>query len=93
MEMMWWKNNMKCSCIDIDSSDGEPAFIIFSDASLTGGGCSCKYGNTGGHWIQSESEQHINVLELKAGLFALKSFASDMRNIHLRLMMDNTTAV
>ena len=33
------------------------------------------------------------MLELKAGLFALKSFASNMRNIHLRLMMDNTTAV
>ena len=92
-EMMWWKDNIRLSYNDIDSSHGEPDFIIFSDASLTGWGCSCKYGSTGGHWNQFESEQHINVLELKAGLFALKSFAFSMRNIHLRLMMDNTTAV
>ena len=28
MEMMWRKNNIKFSYNDIDSSDGEPAFII-----------------------------------------------------------------
>ena len=35
----------------------------------------------------------MNVLELKAGLFTLKPFAKDKSDIHIRLMMDNTTDV
>ena len=33
------------------------------------------------------------MLELKAALLALQSFAREKANIHVRLMMDNTTAV
>ena len=48
---------------------------------------------TNGHWLDKELEQHINVLELKAAYFALRSFCKDKFDIHVRLMMDNTTAI
>ena len=77
----------------IDISHGEPDFVLFSDASLTGWGCSCEHGTTGGHWDSTEVAVSVNALELKARLFALQIFASDKCNHHVRLMMDNTTAV
>jgi len=39
------------------------------------------------------AQSNINVLELKAALLALQSFVREKVNIHVRLMMDNTTAV
>ena len=77
----------------IDISHGKPDFILFLDASLTGWGCSSEHGRTGGHWDSTEVAVSINALELKAGLFALQVFASDKCCIHVRLLMDNTTAV
>ena len=75
---------------DVHSDHSEPDFVLFTDASLTGWGCSCGIGRTGGHWDYTEAQSNINVLELKA---ALQSFAREMANIHVRLMMDNTIAV
>ena len=93
LKMNWWKRNIMSSYSLVDISHGEPDFVIYSDASLTGWGCSCSAGKTGGHWNNIEAQAHINVLELKAGFFALKSFIADKQNIHVRLFMDNTTAV
>ena len=36
---------------------------------------------------------HINVLEMKAGLFGLRSSSEALRNTHVKLNMDSTTAV
>ena len=36
---------------------------------------------------------HINLLELLAAYFALKSFRTLLANKHVKVMMDNTTAV
>ena len=36
---------------------------------------------------------HINCLELLGGTFAVKTFAKQSQNLHIRLQMDNTTAV
>jgi len=43
---------------------------------------------TGGLWSQEEQLQHINVLELTAGMFAIQAFAKDRKNIHVHLRMD-----
>ena len=75
----------------MDISHGEPDFVLFSDTSLTGWGCSSEHGRTGDHWDSTEVAVSINALELKAGLFALKVFASDKCSLHVRFMMDNTT--
>ena len=58
-------------------------------------GWGAAYGklSTGGRWTENESKQHINALELKAAYFALQSICDRCRNIHIRILIDNTTAV
>ena len=72
----------------------EPSLIIESDASKEGWGATVKNGiPTGGRWTREESVLHINVLELTAAFFGLECFCSEMKNQHIRLLLDNSTAV
>lgn len=66
---------------------------IFSDASLTGWGAHLGGTKAGGNWSREESTYHINWLELKACWLALKSFASNSRNINIAVRLDNTCAM
>lgn len=43
--------------------------------------------------VWSRKENHINTLEIKTAFFALKCFASKVRNKHVRLLINNTAAV
>ena len=90
-ELTWWCNNVTVADNDILHSD--PDLVISTDASLTGWGCHYEGVASGGHWLASEKEFHINYLELKAVLLTLKSFQSRVTGQHVRLMIDNTTAV
>ena len=67
--------------------------VITSDASTRGWGASCSDSQTGGPWTLTEARDHINVLELRAAFLALKTFASNLSNQHILLLIDNTTAV
>ncbi len=67
--------------------------IIYSDASLQGWGAVLGDTSSGGRWSPAESTQHINYLELLAALFALRLFHSTIQGKHVKLMIDNTTAV
>ena len=92
-DINWWLENVdyvyKTIWQDV------PDMEIFSDASLKGWGA--KLTNTGisigGRWTPEEARQHINVLEMQAGFFALKSFCKDLRDTRVLLRMDNQTAV
>lgn len=90
-EVMWWITNTKHSKKHITYPS--PTMIIQSDASKKGWGAVCEGRKIGGRWTSHEACKHINILELQAALFALKSFASDTRNTHIQLQLDNTTAV
>ena len=59
--------------------------------SLLGWGAHTDNLETRGKWHQSELE-HINVLELKAILFGLKSLCK-LYNKHIRIRTDSTTAL
>lgn len=48
---------------------------------------------TGGHWSGEGVNEHINYLELMAVFFTLKSLARIYTNTHVRIAIDNTTAV
>ena len=48
---------------------------------------------TGGEWTAKEAANHINVLELKAALLALKTLTSEKTNCHVKISLDNKTAV
>ncbi|KAJ8913099.1 hypothetical protein NQ315_006601 [Exocentrus adspersus] len=72
----------------------KPYFLtIYTDASLTGWGASCKGQIASGAWSPSESHFHINYLELLAVLNGLKSFAKEPKNCNILLRVDNITAI
>lgn len=70
-----------------------PSIVIKSDASLTGWGGVYGDQSTGGRWSSEESCYHINQLELLAVYLTLKSFCASMTSVHIRALIDNTTAV
>ena len=49
--------------------------------------------STGGRWTHNEQQLHINALEMKAAFFALQTFCQDLRDRHVHVMIDNTTAI
>ena len=66
---------------------------LYSDASLMGWGAVMNDTSTRGRWSPSEAENHINCLELLAARFALKCFQSSLSGKHVKIMIDDTTAV
>ena len=83
------------------------ALTIYTDASKSGWGATCGSISTSGYWLEQEwLDADINVLELTAAKFALFSFEKEINHAvsdgvlcdrhphtHLRLMLDNTTAI
>ena len=90
-ELTWWIENMPHSSRDI--THPTPFMIIQTDASTLGWGAVYGDQEVGGRWTSLESTSHINILELQAAFFALKSFCRDTIKGHVQLQIDNTTAV
>ena len=67
--------------------------FIECDASLAGWGASCGGQSANGQWSLLEAHSHINYLELLAALYALQAFVPNLRDVHVRLKLDNSTAV
>ena len=90
-EFIWWSKVIFYTSF----STKAPRYVreIFSDASLTGWGVACKNQKTHGFWSTEERRSHINVLELKAALFGLECYASNLRSCDVLLRLDNTTAI
>ena len=89
-DIFWWLQNISRSCKHVSLSDVD--FDLYTDASESGWGAHCRGAATGGRWNEEEASLHINVLELKAILFGLKSFCKQDR-LHVRVFTDNTTAL
>ena len=90
-EVEWWLVNVKDSSQNIVFPPYE--YVIFTDASMVGWGAVYGEESSGGKWLPEETENHINVLELKAILFGLGSFFDKLTATHIRIKSDNTTAV
>ncbi len=92
--IQWWHANLHTAVRPITRPD--PQLTFFSDSSSLGwGGVD---GNNpkrtvGGTWSAVEAPYHINYKELHAAFLTLKTFAADARNVHVRLHVDNSTAV
>lgn len=89
-DLKWWINNIEMAYKPI--SHHQPSITLYSDASKQGGAV-LDDNRTGGRWTEIESSQHINELELLAAFFALKSLCSTMKDLHIAIYIDNTTAV
>ena len=98
----WWISNIDGSYRHILPLPIQK--IIYSDASKCGWGATCDGISTNGQWLAQEwLTFDINVLELMAAKWALLSFHSAESegsngenkgpHIHIRLMLDNTTAI
>ena len=70
-----------------------PSIEIKTDASLNCWGAVMGSSLTGGLFSDEETQNHINVLELKAILFGLESLARDIRLSRIKILCDNSTAV
>lgn len=92
-QLRWWINNLNTQKSDV--SKPNPSIVLSSDASDSGwGATSLDSGQfAGGRWKLGELVKHINYRELLAAFFALKSFCSSQRNVHIKILMDNTTAI
>ena len=90
-ELLWWNTHLEASYNII--SHGEPTVVMSTDASSTGWGCALHDTSTGGHWTAEEARNHINYLELQAIYLALKSFSSIINGQHVKVMVDNMTAL
>ena len=69
------------------------ALQIFTDASKEGWGAHLNKHMARGSWSLPESKLHINYLELKAVLLALKEFQALCTNNTVLIATDNTTVV
>jgi hypothetical protein len=90
-DLDWWIDNVQTVYRVIDH--GHPHITMRTDASKSGWGATVTGVTTGGRWTDIEAEEHINYLELLAAFFGLKSLCQSHRNCHVRLQLDNTTAV
>ncbi|KAJ8914652.1 hypothetical protein NQ315_017349 [Exocentrus adspersus] len=90
-DLNWWALNSKVSLQHF----GPKTFHIeiYSDASTTGWGGFAMNQKTHGFWSTEESQLHINILEMKAAYYCLRSFTKDMENINILLRVDNITAI
>ena len=89
-DISWWLANIDKSGRSIDFTD--PDLVLFTDASEQGWGACVGDNQVGGRWTSDEEQQHINVFELKAIYYALRSFCKEDK-MHIKVMTDNTTAL
>ncbi len=92
-DLQWWLTSLPHLSAPIRTP--KPDKVISTDASLMGWGCHDPDTGRpcGGRWSLQESQNHINVLELKAVLLSLQSVCRNLNNCHVRVMSDNTTTV
>ena len=90
-QLQWWLKHLPISFNEIEIPPVN--VVVNSDASLSGWGAVLGDSSTGGQWHQNETGHHINYLELLAAYFALKAFSNSITNKHVKILIDNTTAV
>lgn len=91
LDLQWWASNIHTQYRHINR--GNPDLVIQTDSSTLGWGYSFNGKTGGGRWSQEEKQSHINVLELRAILFALKTLRDNIQNLHVKILSDSSTAV
>lgn len=92
-ELKWWLESLPLACMHI--LEPNPDIVLETDASLVGWGAFCPTLSTRsqGKWNTVEKTYHINVLELLAIYFALKTLCLKGDHTHIRILSDSSTAV
>ena len=90
-DILWWINN-----IDLAFKSLLPLpidIVIYTDTSKVGWGANLGTHRINGRWDETEAVLHINILELMAVEIAILAFCKNEHKKHVRLMIDNMTAV
>ena len=90
-DIKWWIKSIPEVYNPI--SHGEAQITMSTDASFNGWGACIDTTTTGSNWAPEERAHDINYLEILAAFLALKSFSSAIIGKHVKLQIDNTTAV
>ena len=91
-DLYWWQAEGLTSSNKITRD--KPCTVIRTDASGFAWGAVMSNGlSTQGMWTDDERKEHINVLELKACMLGVQSLCRELSNCHVRVELDNTTAV
>lgn len=89
-DIKWWRENCETGFRRIRVLTTE--LTLITDASNEGWGAVCGAKSGQGRWLVSEQDLHINVKELLAVLFGLKSLCNVSGSI-IRVLSDNITTV
>ena len=92
-EILWWKRNTPSMTAPIQWPPISKE--LSTDASGKNGWGASLSGTLpiGGTWTDDQLHLHINVKEMLAILYAVRSFVDHLRGHHVRVLCDNTTAV
>ncbi|MES9884348.1 MAG: reverse transcriptase domain-containing protein [Sedimenticola sp.] len=90
-ELKWWFQNVHSQFRPINRKAAD--IIIQTDSSQSGWGVVFENQKIGGRWSISEKSCHINVLELTAILFGIKALSDKIKNKHVKILTDSSTAV
>ena len=90
-DLHWWINSADSLFKPIALT--QPDATLFTDASSQGWGEVLGEQRSGGHWTALEATHNINHLEMFAVFFVLKAFQAQLVGKHVRVRIDNMTAV
>ena len=90
-DLSWWISNVHAQVRRIQRP--APHVVIATDASMKGWGCNTGKEAFNGVWTLEEQTDHINVLELKAVLFSILALGEEIKDRHVRVLSNSTTAV
>ena len=80
LDLQWWIKNLYTVSKKLQYPDITK--VIYTDASMHGWEAYCEEMSTGGSWINTEKDWHINALKLKSILLSLISIVKD-HGIHV----------
>ena len=91
-EILWWKENIPTMTGPVQ---WPPITEQLSADAAGKNGWGAKYKDTctGGPWDPDQVSLHINIKEMLAVLYALRSFVDHIRGKHVRVLSDNKTTV
>ena len=91
IEVPWRRDNIYTTYRSLEEITITDA--VNTDASLHEWGATYNKQRRNRRWADKGKLKSINILELLAIIFAIKSFFKEYENGHIRIMSDNVTAV
>ena len=93
-ELQWWIESVpQWNGRSVIRPSPDLSINITTDASRRGWGAHCAGVKTQGLWTPEEQKLHINALEIKAVMFAVKAFTKNKSQVNVHHRVDNTTTM